>query len=107
MAYYLVRAAPDADLLPELHDRLSNGEFEPLRPFGPALTVALRGARFDAETGDAVWEEEDYCRPPLAQERDAVLDDYFGAVRVEQVSRGDGWKEIEALPSLWAHSHPS
>lgn len=102
MAYYLVRADPHTDRLPELHDRLSNDEFESLRPFGPALTVALRGARFDADTGDAVWEEEDYCRPPLAQERTAVLDDYFDAIRVEQVTQGEGWKQVETLPSLWA-----
>lgn len=102
MAYYLVRADPRVDRLSELHDRLSNGEFESLRPFGPALTVALRGARYDADTGDAVWEEEDYCRPPLAQERTAVLDDYFDAIRTEQVRQGDGWKQIEGLPSLWA-----
>ncbi|WP_227379557.1 hypothetical protein [Haladaptatus halobius] len=106
MAYYLIRAPPDAGLPPEHHNRLSNEEFEPPRPFGPALTVALRGTRFDAETGDAVWEKENYCRPPLAQEHDVLLDD-FDAIRVKQVSRGDGWKEIKLLPSLWTHSHPS
>lgn len=101
MAYYLVRAKPRSNKLSELHDRLSKGEFESMRPFGVTLTVALRGARFNAETGDVMWEEEDYCRPPLAQERDAVFDDYFESIRVEQVAQGDGWKQIEALPSLW------
>lgn len=101
MAYYLVRADPRSERMTELHDRLTDGEFEPLQPFGRALTVALRGARFDTETGDAVWEEEDYCQPPLAQERDAVLDSYFDAIRVERVQWGDGWNRIETLPSLW------
>ena len=40
--------------------------------------------------GVAVWEEEDYCDPPLAQEREAVLDDYFGDLRVEAVKEGGG-----------------
>ncbi|GAA5052321.1 hypothetical protein ACFFQF_24220 [Haladaptatus pallidirubidus] len=106
MAYYLIRAPPDAGLPPEQHNQLSDGELEPPRLSGPALTVALRGTRFDAETGNAVWEKENYCRPLLAQEHNAVLDN-FDAIRVKQISRGDGWKEIKVLPSLWAHSHPS
>lgn len=101
MAYYLVRANPRSERLQELHDCLTNGEFESIRPFGSALTIGLRGARFDIDTDDAMWEEEDYCRPPLTEERDAVLDDYFDEIRVEQVTQGDGWKQIEALPSLW------
>lgn len=104
MSYYLVRADPQSDQLSELHNRLTDGEFEPMQPFGRALTVALRGARFDSDTGDAVWEEEDYCSPPLAQERDAVLDDYFDGITVERVEWGEGWNQIEALPSLWAET---
>ena len=102
MAYYLVRADPRIDRIPELYARLSDGEFESMRPFGRALTVALRGARFDAEASNALWEEEDYCRPPLTQERNAVLDDYFETIHVEEVEWGEGWKQVETLPSLWA-----
>jgi len=39
--------------------------------------------------------------PPLAQEREAVLDDYFGDLRVEPVREGDGWEKIAALPRLF------
>jgi hypothetical protein len=49
----------------------------------------------------AVWEEEDYCRPPLAQEREAMLDTYFRDLRVEPVQEGDGWEKIEDLPRLF------
>ncbi|MBV8830978.1 MAG: hypothetical protein JO108_17290, partial [Acidobacteriaceae bacterium] len=52
--------------------------------------------------GTAVWEEEDYCSPPLAQERAAVLDAYFEKIKVEQVNEGEGWKRIRALPKLGA-----
>ena len=82
MAYYLVTATPREDLLAELSDRLERDEFVTLRPFGRALTASLRRAR-RLPSGKAMWEEEDYCRPPLAQEREAVLDRYFDQISVE------------------------
>jgi hypothetical protein len=48
-----------------------------------------------------VWEEEDYCQPPLAEERAAVLDHYFDGLQVEAVSRDSGWRRIESLPRLF------
>ena len=72
-----------------------------LEPFGRALHHSLMNARVDGAAEVAVWEEEDYCRPPLAMERAAVLDDYFTDLTVESVERGAGWKAIESLPSLW------
>lgn len=39
------------------------------------MTRALERARFDLDTGEAVWVEEDYRSPPLAMERAEVLDD--------------------------------
>jgi hypothetical protein len=101
MAYYLVRARPKPELAAELRARLDREEFRPMRPFGLALTKSLEGARRDPETGEAVWEEEDYCRPPLAQERAAVLDQYFEDIRVESVPEGEGWQRIVHLPALW------
>ena len=71
-----------------------------MKPFGRSLTHALRNARIRKD-GEAVWEEEDYCDPPLAQERAAVLDGYFGDLRVEAVSEGAGWEKIAALPRLF------
>src|ERR687885_119246 len=79
MTQYLVRAVPLAERLPELARRLRAGEFRQMRPFGRALTESLEDARV-APDGRAVWEEEDYCSPPLAQERAAVLDAYFRAL---------------------------
>ena len=100
MAHYLVTAKPRPDLLDDLARRLAADEFVPLRPFGTALSSSLREARRRPD-GAAVWEEEDYCRPPLAQERAAVLDLYFEDLRTERVERGAGWKTIEELPPLF------
>ncbi len=100
MAHYLVTATPREDLLAELSERLERDEFLPLRPFGRALTASLRRAR-RLPDGQAMWEEEDYCRPPLAQEREAVLDRYFEEISVEPVVEGTGWALIEAFPAMF------
>jgi hypothetical protein len=99
MAYYLVRAKPKPERLGELSRQLEQNAFVGLRPFGKALTHSLENARSESD-GTAIWEEEDYCSPPLAEERDAVLDLYFDEITVEPVKAGEGWKQIHALPKL-------
>ncbi len=99
MAYYLVRAKAKNDL-EALRQRLTSGEIQKMRPFGMALDYSLRNARIESE-GWLVWEEEDYCRPPLAMEREAVLDTYFTDLSVERVEEGVGWGQIDNLPRLW------
>jgi hypothetical protein len=100
MAYYLVSARPLSDRMYDLEAKLSERAFVALEPFGRALTASLEGARRRPD-GTAVWEEEDYCRPPLAQEREAVLDYYFEELSVEPVARGSGWERIADLPPLF------
>lgn len=100
MAHYLVTASPRENLLAELLARLERDEFAAMRPFGRALSRSLRRAR-RLPNGRAMWEEEDYCRPPLAQEREAVLDRYFDELSVEPVVEGSGWTLIETLPPLF------
>lgn len=102
MAYRFVRARPIRDRLPELRARLDDGEINQLDPFGRAMTKSLNDARFDPDSGEAVWVEEDYCTPPLAMERD-VLDQYFEDLVVveENVVESEGWARIESYPSLW------
>ena len=99
MAHYLVRAKPKPERLRELTQRLEHKAFVGLRPFGKALTHSLENARSDSD-GTALWEEEDYCSPPLAEERAAVLDLYFDEITVEPVNDGQGWDQIQALPKL-------
>jgi hypothetical protein len=102
MAYRFVRAHPKRDRLPELYDRLDDGEIADMEPFGNAMTTALQDARFDPETGEAVWIEEDYCSPPLAMERNKVLDEYFDSLTIvdENVDKTTGWRQINDLPHL-------
>jgi hypothetical protein len=100
MAFYLVTAKPKSDRLPELLGNLHKGVYAPMRPFGKAMTHALENARL-REDGYAVWEEEDYCSPPLAQEREAALDEFFDELKVAKVEEGKGWEKIEQLPRLF------
>lgn len=103
MAYRFVRARPEPDRMSELRDRLDSGDIEQLEPFGAAMTNGLENARFDPETGEAVWIEEDYCTPPLAMERRDVLDEYFEDLTVVEadVDEAAGWERIDGLPRLW------
>ncbi|UYN88890.1 MAG: hypothetical protein KIT08_07225 [Anaerolineales bacterium] len=101
MAYYLVTAEPKAELMRELRTRLDSSEIQAMQPFGQSLHHGLENAKLQAD-GTAIWEEEDYCIPPLAQERAAVLDDYFSGIKVERVQEGAGWQRIEDLPRLFA-----
>ena len=100
MAFYLVSAVPKPGRLDDLSARLSHGEFMRLRPFGPTLSASLQQARIRRD-GVAMWEEEDYCDPPLAEERKAVLDAYFLDLRIEPVSEGEGWRKIVSHPFLF------
>ena len=106
MAYYLVQAKPVDELLDELRNRLDSGEIRIMRPFGKALQYGLDNARLQ-EDGSMIWEEEDYCVPPLAQERAAILDTYFKELNVEHVDKDKGWDKIESLPKVWKSSAQS
>jgi hypothetical protein len=100
MAYYLVTAKPKAAQLGDLFDKLRTGTYATMRPFGKSMTYALENARLQ-DDGYAIWEEEDYCSPPLAQERAAALDQYFDQLQVTPVQEGAGWKQVEGLPRLF------
>jgi hypothetical protein len=104
MTFYLVRAKPKKELLENLHEELSSGRISRMRPFGQALQYSLKNARVDIENSDfSIWIEEDYCSPPLAMEREAVLDRYFNDITVEQVeSEEEAWNRINNKPRLWS-----
>ena len=68
---------------------LDVGQGESLHLRYPDGRDALENARL-REDGYAVWEEEDYCTPPLAQKRVAALDEFFDDLEVTVVEKGDG-----------------
>jgi hypothetical protein len=93
MALYLVRAKPRKEILENFHKELRSGRISKMRPFGQALQYSLE---------NVVWVEEDYCSPPLAMERESVLDQYFSDITVERVeSEEERWDRIQYKPRLW------
>lgn len=100
MAYYLVHAKLKEETMEELKNALSKNAFLDMRPFGKSVTKGLLGMRIENEES-VVWEEEDYCSPPLAMERAAVLDAYFDDITVEHVEEGEGWTRIQNLPKMF------
>jgi len=104
MALYLVRAKPKKELS-DLRKELDSGKISKLRPFGETLQHSLENARIDKEDGYALWIEEDYCSPPLAMERESVLDRYFNDIIVERLEleeeEEEGWSRINDKPRLW------
>jgi hypothetical protein len=100
MPHYLVTAKPKSDRLGDLLGNLRKNAYASMRPFGKTLTYSLRNARI-REDGYATWEEEDYCSPPLAEERAAALDEFFDELTTTPVNMGTGWKRIEGLPRLF------
>ena len=84
MTTYLVRAKPKRDLMVQLDNRLQSGKISQMKPFGKALQYGLQNAKIDRGERYAYWIEEDYCSPPLAMERKAILDQYFDDIHVEK-----------------------
>jgi hypothetical protein len=103
MAFYLIKARPRKELLESPHGELSSGKISKMRPFGKSLQYSLENARINTEDSDfALWVEEDYCSPPLAMEREAVLDKHFSSITVEKVkSEKEAWSRLEDKPRLW------
>lgn len=104
MAFYLVKARPRKELLEKLHEELSSGKISKMRPFGKALQYSLENARIDTEDHDyALWVEEDYCSPPLAMERESLLDQYFDDIKTQRVeSEEEARNKINDQPLLWS-----
>lgn len=99
MSHYLVKAKPIPEKMEELRTRIARGEIVKMVPFGRGLHNSLSDARWDGR-GWALWEELDFCTPPLRIEREAVLDEYFESFKVEPVEQGEGWAQIRTLPRL-------
>jgi hypothetical protein len=100
MAHYLVTAKPKYDRLGDLLTNLRRNAYASIRPFGRTLTNSLQNVRLRKD-GFVTWEEEDYCSPPQAQERAAVLDEFFDELDSARVQAGAGWKTIGTLPRLF------
>ncbi|MDQ4073423.1 MAG: hypothetical protein M3162_03865 [Thermoproteota archaeon] len=99
----MVKAKPRKKLLENLREQLDTGKILKIKPFGPALQYSLENARIDTENPDyALWVEEDYCSPPLAMEKEIVLNQYFKDIYITPVeSEDEGWSRLKDKPRFW------
>ena len=74
-----------------------------MKPFGESLQKSLENARIHNNNQEyVVWIEEDYCSPPLAMEKESVLDRYFDDISVERVNtEQEGLNKIKDNQRLW------
>ena len=102
MTFYLVKAKVK-NLILELRQEMESGKIKTLVPYGNSVHYSLENAKRDDKEGVyALW-IEDYCSPPLAMERESVLDRYFDDLIVEVVeSEKAGWAKIKDKPNMWA-----
>ena len=106
MALYIVRARPKNDLS-DLRKELNSGEILRLRPFGKSLQHGLDNAKIDPKDCYVFWIGEDYCTPPLAMERESVLDRYFDDITVQLIdSEKEGQDRIAHIAGLWTRVEP-
>jgi hypothetical protein len=100
MTYYEVKAKPKENIS-ELRYDMDHGMIHTLIPFGKSLQYSLENAKLDNDD-NAIWIEEDHCSPPLAMEREAVLDRYFSDIKIQVIeSEQEGWNKIRHNQSLW------
>ena len=103
MTYYEVRAKPKENIH-ELRYDMDHGMIHTLIPFGKSLQYSLENAKLDNDE-NAIWIEEDHCSPPLAMEREAVLDRYFSDIEIHTIeSEQEGWDRLKDKKSLWDKS---
>lgn len=102
MVHYVVQARMKPERTAELREKPESGAFDTIRPLAREISSALRRARRDPAAGEAVWEEQCFCSPPLAAERPAILDRCFDDITTEEVTVGEGWARTERLPGLWS-----
>lgn len=64
--------------------KLTDGTVAAQRPDGAEIVASMKRAVI-AETGAVAWSETCYCSPPLAHERETVLDQHFDGIETEEI----------------------
>jgi hypothetical protein len=92
--YYKVTARLKEGRGPELLRRIQDGSIASQKPDGSEIVAAMKRAVV-SENGQTEWSEVCYCSPPLAHERQTVLDRYFTDIESEVV---DGYQQHAGSP---------
>ena len=93
---YHVQARFKPETAAQLLTKLTDGTVANQRPDGPELIASMNRAVVNTE-GRVEWSELCYCNPPLAHERETVLDLHFEDIRTEPT---DEHKSYEGRPFM-------
>ncbi len=93
---YKVKARFKEDSASEYCRKLLDGTIASQKPDGPEMVESMNRAVVK-ESGEIEWSEQCYCNPPLAHERQTVLDHHFYDISTEVI---DGYQEYEGRPFM-------
>ncbi len=96
-----VRARLRTDTASALLAKLTDGTIASQRPDGAELVASMERAVVNAN-GETEWSELCYCDPPLAHERETVLDLHFDDIRTSPIEAYEQYKGHEFMDHLRA-----
>ncbi len=80
----------------EFSRKLLDGTIANQKPDGPEIVDSMNRAVLK-ESGEIEWSELCYCNPPLAHERQTILDDYFDDISTEVI---ETYQKYEGRPFM-------
>jgi hypothetical protein len=95
---YKVRAQLRPGTEAALLHKLTDGSVAAQHPDGAEIVAAMERAVITGD-GHVEWSETCYCSPPLAHERETVLDHHFDDISTEEIS---AYQHYDGTP-LMAH----
>ncbi|NNF77101.1 MAG: hypothetical protein HKN05_03640 [Rhizobiales bacterium] len=104
---YHVKAKLRDDTAREFLSKLTDGTVAAQRPDGSEIIASMERAVVNP-AGQVEWSELCYCSPPLAHERETVLDLHFTDISTEPAeahTRYEGRPFMEHLRALSERSH--
>lgn len=91
---YKVTAQFKAASAAEFRRKLGDGTIARQQPDGQEMVDSMNRAVV-TKSGDVEWSERCYCKPPLAHERQTVLDHHFDHISAEVI---EGYLELAGRP---------
>ncbi len=88
---YKVKARFKKETAGDFRRKLTDGTIASQKPDGKEVVAAMQRAVVGS-SGDIEWSERCYCDPPLAHERETVLDHHFDDISTEAI---DDYQQAE------------
>ena len=87
-----LRPGTEAALL----QKLTDGTVASQRPDGPEIVASMERAVLTGD-GHVEWSETCYCSPPLAHERETVLDHHFDGISTQEIG---AYEQYDGTPLM-------